>query len=261
LNGITYKGDFLDNPSDLVMTIFGIVIIVLVAATFLKVLYKEKQERKKLAPYIDAFIKFMGESRPTCPKDKGYPKATLFRHVWRRAVVLQSHFAETEEEKEVLGKIQEIAARNYYDHAPKNIYGKVLLQITPNQILEYIKREQSKPKNYKQKNTKDLACIYMGIAKDGRIYIGQTFKEPERRWIQHRQMGTGPYKNSSDYVDWKIIRGNLPTTKLDYWESYYIGFYNAYENGYNDTPGNDSNAYDQGKEDSRNKIGISGEEA
>lgn len=250
----------MDHPSDLVITIFGIAIMVLVASVFPIALYKKKQERKRLAPYIDAFIKFMGESRPTCPKDKGYPKATLFRHIWRRAVVMQSHFADTDEEKEVLGKIQEIAARNYYDHAPKNIYGKVLLQITPNQILEYIRREQSKSKDRQDKSSKELPCIYMGIAKDGRIYIGQTLKTPENRWIQHRQMGTGPYKNSSDYVDWKVLRGNIPKRKLDYWESYYIGFYNSYEIGYNDNPGNDSNAYILGKKDSKNKISISGED-
>jgi len=193
-----------------------IVIIGLVLAVFLIIFYIEKKEEKRLAPYNDAFVKFVGESRQTCPKHKGYPEATLFRHVWRRAVVLQVHLAETEEEKNVLGKIQEIATRNYYACAPTDAYGKVKLQITPNQILEYIKREQSKPGNQKHWDTKKFACIYLGITKDGKMYVGKTLKEPETRWVQHRKMGTGPYKNGADYAEWKIVRGNLSPRKLDY---------------------------------------------
>jgi hypothetical protein len=238
-----------------------IVIIGLVLAVILIIFYIEKKEEKRLAPYNDAFVKFVGESRRTCPKHKRYPEATLFRHVWRRAVVLQVHLAETEEEKNVLGKIQEIASRNYYACAPANAYGKVKLQITPNQILEYIKREQSKPGNQKRWDTKKFACIYMGITKDGKIYIGKTVKEPETRWVQHRKMGTGPYKNGVDYAEWKIVRGNLSQRKLDYWESYFIGYYNTYQEGYNESPGNDTNAYEQGKNDSRDKIGTSEEGA
>ena len=113
-----------------------IVIIGLVLAVILIIFYTEKKEEKRLAPYNDAFAKFVGESRRTCPKHKGYAEATLFRHVWRRAVVLQVHLAETAEEKNVLDKIQEIAASKYYDCAPSNAYGKVKLQITPNQILD-----------------------------------------------------------------------------------------------------------------------------
>jgi len=244
------------NPMSTIAILVGLALVVFLIAFFV-----EKMERKRLAPYNDAFVKFVGESRPTCPKHKGYPDATLFRHVWRRAVVLQGHLAETEEEKNVLGKIQEIAAKNYYASAPTNAYGKVKLQVTPNQILEYLKREQSKPRDYNRRDSKKLACIYLGITKDEKIYIGKTAKEPERRWVQHREMGTGPYKNGADYAAWKSIRGNLPVKKLDYWESYYIGYYNTYEEGYNESPGNDTNAYAQGKNDSQNKIGISEEYA
>lgn len=236
-----------------------IVLIGLALAVFLIAFYIKIMEEKRLAPYNTVFAQFVRESKPTCPKHKGYAEATLFRHVWRRAVVLQVHLAETEEEKNVLGKIQEIAARNYYACAPTNAYGKVKLQITPNQIMEYIKREQSKPGNQKHWDTKKFACIYLGITKDRKMYIGKTVKEPETRWVQHRKMGTGPYKNGADYAEWKIVRGNLPLKKLDYWESYFIGYYNTYKEGYNERPGNDTSAYDQGKNDSRDKIGTSEE--
>lgn len=238
-----------------------IVLTGLALAVILIIFYIEKKEEKRLAPYNAVFAQFVRESKPTCPKHKGYAEATLFRHVWRRAVVLQVHLAETEEEKNVLGKIQEIAARNYYACAPTDAYGKVKLQITPNQILEYIKREQSKPGNQKHWDTKKFACIYLGITKDGKMYIGKTVKEPETRWVQHRKMGTGPYKNGADYAEWKIVRGNLPLRKLDYWESYFIGYYNTYKEGYNESLGNDTNAYEQGKNDSQDKIGTSEEGA
>ena len=83
------------------------------------------------------------------------------------------------------------------------------------------------------------------------MYIGKTVKEPESRWVQHRKMGTGPYKNGADYAEWKIVRGNLPQRKLDYRELYFIGYYNTYQEGY----------YEQGKNDSRDTIGTSEERA
>jgi hypothetical protein len=244
-------GMVVDNRMDTIAILIGLALVI-----FLIKLWVEKIERKRLAPYNDAFVKFFGESKLTCPKHKNYPEATLFRHVWRRAVVIEDHLAETEEEKNVLRKIQEISAKNYYACAPTNAYGKVKLQITPNQILEYLKREQSKPKDHSRWDSKKFACISLGITKDRKIYIGKTAKEPERRWVQHREMGTGPYKNGADYAEWKIIRGNLPLKNLDNWKSYYIGYYNTYEEGYNASPGNDTNAYAEGKNDSQHKIGI-----
>jgi hypothetical protein len=196
-----------------------IVIIGLVLTAYLVSFYSEKRAQKRLAPYLDAFDRFVKESKPTCPKGKGYPEATLFRHVWRRAVVLQVHLAETEEQKDVFQKIQEIAARNYWACAPQNAYGKVKLQITPNQILEYLKRERSTVRSHKGSDTKKFSCIYLGKTKDGKTYVGKTDKEPETRWVQHRKMGTGPFKNGADYAEWEIIRGNLPARELDYWES------------------------------------------
>jgi len=210
---------------------------------------------------MDAYTQFLEDSRPTCPRDKGYPDATLFRHVWRRAVVSQVHLAESDEEKQLLDKIQEIAARNYYACAPENAYGKVKLAITPNQILEYLKREQSKPGDKKPWDTKRLPCIYLGMTRDQKMYIGKTGKEPETRWVQHRKMATGPFKNGADYAEWKIIRGNLPAKELDFWESYYIGYFNSYEDGYNENPGNDPIAYEQGKKKREDKVGIGQDDA
>jgi len=238
-----------------------IALIAFLVVVFLVAFYTERRQRKRLEPYMDAFAQFLRESRPTCPRDKGYPDATLFRHVWRRAVVLQVHLAETDEEKQLLERIQEIAARNYFACAPDNAYGKVKLAITPNQILKYLKRERSKPGDKRRWDTKKFPCIYLGITEDQRMYVGKTVKEPEIRWVQHRKMATGPFKNGVDYAEWKIIRGNLPAKELDFWESYYIGYFNTYERGYNESPGNDTSAYGQGKKNGQDKVGNSQDDA
>jgi len=240
---------------------FILVIIGFVIAVYLFVFYNEKRTQKRLEPYQDAFARFLEESKSTCQKDRGYPQATLFRHVWRRAVVMEAHFAKTEEEKLILKNIQEIAARNYYACAPQNAYGKVKLQITPNQVFEYLKREQSQPKDTSRWNTKKFACIYIGQTKDGKMYVGKTVNEPERRWLEHRKMGTGPFKYGNDYAEWSVIRGNIALTDLDYWESYYIGYYNTYEKGYNENFGNDKPAYILGRKDARDKVTNSEKDA
>jgi hypothetical protein len=217
-------------------------------------LSEENNAKERLMPYKDAWIKFFEESEPSCPKDKGYPEATLYRHLWRRAVVLQAHIAQTEEEKQILKNIQEIAARNYYSCAPRNAYGKVRLRITPNQVFEYLKREQSQTKDTNHWDTKKFTCVYVGMTKDGKMYVGKTVNEPEKRWVEHRKTSTGPFKNGNDYAEWSVVRGNVQPKELDYWEAYYIGYYNTYEEGYNENPGTDKTAYDRGRNDARDKV-------
>jgi hypothetical protein len=81
----------------------------------------------------------------------------------------------------------------------------------------------------------------------GRVYIGQTVGPPEGRWIQHRAEGTGPFKKGELYAEWKVIEGEIDPAKLNERESYYIGLYNADQDGYNDTKGNDWRAYERGQ--------------
>jgi len=240
------------SDSDFITAI--VVIGGIILAVWLLHLYGENRTKKRLSPYFGAFGKFVEESMPSCPKDKGYPEATLYRHVWRRAVVLQTHIAQTEQEKQILKNIQEIAGRNYYACAPENAYGKVTLRITPNQVFEYLKREQSQPKDANHWDTKQFACVYVARTKNGRMYVGKTVNEPERRWIEHRKMGTGPFKDGHDYAEWSVVRGNVQPKELDYWEAYFIGYYNTYEEGYNENPGNDRTAYDRGRNDAQDKV-------
>jgi hypothetical protein len=94
-----------------------------------------------------------------------------------------------------------------------------------------------------------LACIYIGRCEQGRAYVGQTVGAPESRWVQHRFGGTGPFKKGEQYVRWEVIEGSIDPAKLDELESYYIGFFDANKNGYNDTQGNDWRAYQRGQAD------------
>jgi hypothetical protein len=77
--------------------------------------------------------------------------------------------------------------------------------------------------------------------------VGQTVGPPEYRWVRHRLGSTGPFKKGKQYVEWKVVEGPIDPGKLDERESYYIGLYNADKEGYNDTRGNDWQAYERGQ--------------
>ena len=95
----------------------------------------------------------------------------------------------------------------------------------------------------KKKKDRKLACIYLGEDNiEHKPYIGQTNGNPEKRWKEHRNNGTGPFKNGASYAKWIVIEENVQKTKLNELESYYIGFYNAYVNGHNENKGNDVQA-------------------
>ena len=51
-----------------------------------------------------------------------------------------------------------------------------------------------------------------------------------------------------------MVEGEIDPAKLDERESYYIGFYNADKEGYNDSKGNDWKAYERGRGE-RNRLG------
>jgi len=64
--------------------------------------------------------------------------------------------------------------------------------------------------------------------------------------LQHRRSRTGAFKDGAINVNWEVIRERVIFDELDYWESYYIGYYNSLDFGFNDNRGNDLNAYDKG---------------
>lgn len=201
------------------------------------------------------FLEFVEETRPLAPKAKKHSEAALYRHAWKRAVVLEVMYQEQSDDKHasLYRKFQEIAGDQYYPVAPSTRYGQArlklespagrrLLELEKKRLLPRSERSQKR----RRKPGAPKACVYVGRDTDGKVYVGQTQEARELRWLQHRTEGTGPFKDGDPDIDWKVLEGDVPLAKLDEVESYYIGQLNALEDGYNENRGNDSEAYDRG---------------
>ena len=81
--------------------------------------------------------------------------------------------------------------------------------------------------------------IYRYISPSGKSYIGQTTNEVYRRrmWF-----GKGRYTGGRSKIDRARNQYSgieAATLDLNKWETYYIGYYDTYKNGYNSTLGGD----------------------
>ncbi len=224
---------------------------------FIKNWKKKREAAKEKRAKIEAlFENFVQETRPLVPKARKHPEAALYRHVWKRACAYQTICQEElkdEEKALIYEEFQNLACKRYYRIAPENAYGTVKLKLSAEAHMRIIDQELKRlsPKDEtKSKRNKNLACIYVGFdSDDNKPYVGQTIGDPEYRWKEHRVNGTGPFKKGASYASWKVIKENVSPKMLDELESYHIGFYNAFEDGYNDTKGNDWQAYEQGRID------------
>lgn len=86
---------------------------------------------------------------------------------------------------------------------------------------------------------------------NNKCYIGQTIKQPEKRWKEHQQHAFGLHQNDKNKVLYQAIRkyglenftfevlqDNIQSyDELDKAEIYWINFYNSYLKGYNATSG------------------------
>lgn len=93
--------------------------------------------------------------------------------------------------------------------------------------------------------------IYRYISPSGKSYIGQTTNERHRRstWFcdKYRYAGAAINRARAKYGPENFVyeilskkdypNKNIATEELDRLESYYIGYYDAYKNGYNNTFG------------------------
>jgi hypothetical protein len=193
-----------------------------------------------------------------------------WRYVWRRCNIIRyvrnGYFWDEQENQiqieqdglndlpndKYLFELQSLAKNNYRFYAPRTGYeGEFVpsLRLTDKQIIKLAKIELiatnilgetlSPSKKYGH------GFVYIGKCTAGKCYVGQTTKEPESRWLQHRQSLTGPYKKGTEHVKWEVIK-TCHASELDYFESYFIGVYDSFNNGYNDNQGNHLDAYLEG---------------
>ena len=96
--------------------------------------WKAKREAKAAAKRTLAasFFAFVDETRPLTPKAEKYPQAALYRHAWKRAVVLADIAAESysEADVELFTSFRELAGNEYLAVAPSGPYGKVRLALS-----------------------------------------------------------------------------------------------------------------------------------
>lgn len=209
---------------------------------------------QKAAEQNAQFELFLAETRPLVPEASKYTETALFRYAWKRAAALEFLYRSiADREKEALYREFRWLAYHKYDRvAPKDDHGKIKLH--PGSTAEFKRLiEEEKLRLLGEPTSRlrrrPLSCIYIGRDEEGRVYVGQTLEAPEKRWTQHRVEGTGPFKKGAKYVDWKVIHGEVEPAEMNELESYYIGFFNAFEKGHNDNRGNDWRAYERGCKD------------
>lgn len=149
----------------------------------------------------------------------------------------------------VFSELAYLAAKHYDEVAPDGPYGKVPLQMEPKAVARLLQKEIRRLRPLEPAPPRPLSCIYIGTDEHGKVYIGQTLDAPERRHMQHRSDHTGPFKNGATHISWRVIP--VREEVLDERESYYIGLYDACNNGYNENQGNVRQAYDRGCADRR----------
>jgi hypothetical protein len=207
----------------------------------------------KRAELLRNFELFLRETEPFVPQASKHPKAAMYRHAWKRAAVLGFIYQQKSDQirSEQFKEFEMLAGERYFAVAPETLYGKPPLKMGEKTVTRLLEFETQRlfPAEGKRLRIRPLACNYIGTCEKGRVYIGQTVGQPEARGLQHRVGGTGPFKKGAQYVEWRTLEGLVEPAKLNERESYYIGFYNADNEGYNDTKGNDWKAYERGQAD------------
>lgn len=80
----------------------------------------------------EQFQKFRRQTEPLVLSAPKHPDAALFRHMWKRATVLEMMHKQVENTKlaATYAEIAELAAKRYYEVAPQGAYGQVRLSIS-----------------------------------------------------------------------------------------------------------------------------------
>ena len=217
---------------------------------------REQRKAKRLALEA-AFKEFVAESGKTVPPAPRYPEAALYRHAWRRAAARVYIFQQLGDEGKVkhYAAFCDLARQRYEPIAPVSLAGAVRLSFTRDQLMSYAARELTMlyPAPAEAHPADRGGSVYLGVDEQGRHYVGKTLGPPEARYLQHFRDKSGPYKGTARPVEWRVIETRVALEKLDQREAYYIGFYDSYGFGHNETSGNDYNAYRRGQEDRRGR--------
>ena len=222
---------------------------------------EKARKRAEAIRFENLLNEFMSESEiryKLTNKDKPFEKEyELYRYIFRRCRVI-TYLLEnklpvgTYISIEDIKEIEQYAVKHYFKNCPETLYGPVKLKLTM-PMVNKLERQESQTLAELLKGKKLPVSIqgyvYIGKCTSGKSYIGQTIRSPEKRYLEHREFGTGPYKFGDDSVEWKVIHKCVPS-ELDYWESYYIGIHNAHENGFNDNRGKNTDSYELGKANS-----------
>lgn len=108
---------------------------------------KKRAERAEEQRQLNnLFENFLVETKPLTPKAPKHFGAALYRHAWKRSVVLSLLFKNSRNaEKEGLySSFAEIAAKKYYQIAPEGPYGKVRLKMSPEAAQKLMYKEGRK---------------------------------------------------------------------------------------------------------------------
>lgn len=190
-------------------------------------------------------------------KDKEYRE----NHKEELKEYFKNYYQENKEERSAKGKIYREANREANIERCKKWYEK-----NKSEILENEKMQREEIKKQAIKNIKKLSEEIEQIIKEykipilgeiykientktGRVYIGQTKRglneryhgNPIKAWIKERSKKTTQrFKEEFIIEDFKIgkIADGISQFHLDKLEAYWIDFYKAFEDGYNNTPGN-----------------------
>lgn len=182
----------------------------------------------------------------------------IYRYAFRRCRVIT--YLRSKEPSNVINisnedikKIELYVVEQYYKSCPETLYGPVKLKITvpmANQMERHEKQSLEMLLEKKLLVASIQGYIYVGTTPSDKKYVGKTIRSPERRYLEHREFGTGPFKLGDTSIEWKVVQ-IASQSELDNWESFYIGFYDSNKSGFNDNKGNRVESYKQGEKERR----------